>query len=80
MNWEQHTVFPASFNELICTTCSPNRACGKLVNNSNQPVKSSDSRFAPVNYSPLFQVKKSAVNKFRWLSFGKILFDRKNNL
>jgi hypothetical protein len=58
MNWEQHSFFSVSFNELMSTACSPNRACGKLVNNSNQPVKSSSSRFAHANYSPLFRVKK----------------------
>jgi hypothetical protein len=56
---------------LICTAYSPNRACGKPVNNSNQPVKSSDSRFAPVNYSPLFQVKKVGGEQVRLVVFKK---------
>jgi hypothetical protein len=57
MNCEHHNGFSVSFNELICTACSPNCACGKAVNNSNQPVNSSYFHFTPVNYSPFFASK-----------------------
>jgi thiol-disulfide isomerase/thioredoxin len=78
MNWEQHTVFPASFNELICTACSPNSDCEKPVNNSNQRVKSSDSHFAPASYSPLFQIKKVCGEQVPLVKFWKNFVRQKN--
>jgi hypothetical protein len=71
MNWEQSSRFHFSYNDLICTACSPNRACGKCVNNANQPVKSSDSQFLNVNYSPLFSVKNTCGEQVLFWTFGK---------
>jgi hypothetical protein len=78
MNCEQHNVFPDSYNELICTACSPNRACEKTVNNSNQPVKSSDFHFAPVNYSPRFASKKVGGEQVLLVTFQKDHTRQKN--
>ena len=77
MNCGHHNGFPVSFNELICTVYSPNRACGKAVNNSNQPVKSDDSQFVPINYSPLFASKKVGGEQVLLFAFWKNSFDRK---
>jgi len=77
MNCEYHNGFSVSFNELICTACSPNCACGKPVNNSNQTVKSSYFHFTPGNYSPLFRVKKVGGEQVSLVQFWKISFDRK---
>jgi hypothetical protein len=77
MNCGHHTVFPVSFNELMSTACSPNRACGKPVNNSNQPVKSSDSHFTNTNYSPLFRVEKVGGEQVPLVKFWINSFDRK---
>jgi hypothetical protein len=71
MNWEQHSVFSNSFNKLICTACSPNRAGGKPAHNSNLPVKSGDSQFAPMNYSPFFQVKNRCGEQVLFVAFQK---------
>jgi hypothetical protein len=78
MNCEQHNGFLVSYNELICTACSPNRACEKSVNNSNQPVKSSDSHFAPVNYSPLFRGNKVCGEQVLLVTFQKVHARQKN--
>jgi len=73
MNWEQTNRFLLSFNDLICTAYSPNCACGKLVNNASQPVKSSDSQFVNVNYSPRFQVKDACGEQVLFVTFRKNL-------
>jgi len=77
MNCGHHSVFPVSFNELMSTACSPNRAGGKPVNNSNQPVKSSDSHFRPVNYSPFFQAKKVGGEQVLSVKFWKYFVRQK---
>jgi hypothetical protein len=71
MNWEQTNRFLFSFNDLICTAYSPNRACEKPVNNANQPVKSSDSHFANADYSPLFRAKNSRGEQVLLWKFEK---------
>jgi hypothetical protein len=76
MNCGHHNGFPVSFNELICTACSPNRACGKPVNNSNQLVKSSESYFPFADYSPLFQGKKGGGEQVLLIVFWKNCLDR----
>jgi hypothetical protein len=78
MNCGHLILFPVSFNELICTAYSPNRACGKPVNNSNQPVKSSDSHFADVNYSQLFQAKNGCGEQVPFVKFRKNFVRQKN--
>jgi hypothetical protein len=57
MNCEHHSANRESDNDLICTGCSPNRACGQPVNNAKPPVKSTRSHFANANYSQLFLAK-----------------------
>jgi hypothetical protein len=41
------------------------------VNNANQPVKSSDSHFASVKYSPLFQFKEACGEQVPFVMFRK---------
>jgi hypothetical protein len=78
MNWEQSSRFLLSFNELICTGCSPNRACGKPVNNAKQPVNSSDSQFFKMNYSPRFLAKNACGEQVLYVTFQKNHARREN--
>ena len=71
MNCEQSSRFHRSYNDLICTGCSPNYACEKPVNNANQSVKSSDSHLAKVNYSQHFQVRKARGEQVLFWKFQK---------
>jgi hypothetical protein len=71
MNCGHHNLFFFPDNELICTACSPNRAGGKPVNNSNQPVKSSDSDFTNANYSQLFQARNGCGEQVLFAKFWK---------
>lgn len=71
MNCEHHNKFFTSFNELICTACSPKTSREQPVKNSNQPVKSSDFHFAPVNYSQLFQAKNGCGEQVLFVKFRK---------
>jgi hypothetical protein len=41
------------------------------VNNSKQPVKSSDFHFSPVNYSPLFQARNGCGEQVPFAKFWK---------
>ena len=71
MNWEQSSRVLLSYNDLICTAYSPNRACGQRVNNANQPVKSSCSHFSNVNYSPHFQTGNTCGEQVLFVTFRK---------
>jgi hypothetical protein len=79
MNCEQSSRFPSSFNELILTPCSPNRACAKSVNNAIRHAKSSDFHFANMNYSPLFQAKDACGEQVLFWNFRKIPMQRHQN-
>ena len=57
MNCEHHNLNFISYNDLICTACSPKRACEQPVKNSKQPSNQSDLHFTNANYSQLFQAK-----------------------
>jgi hypothetical protein len=71
MNCEHHNLNFISYNDLICTACSPKRACEQPVKNSKQAVKSSDSHFADVNYSQLFQAKNGCGEQVPFVKFWK---------
>jgi hypothetical protein len=71
MNCEHHSANRQSDNELICTRCSPDRPCGKRVNNAKQPVKSTLSHFTNANYSQLFQVKNGCGEQVLFGAFQK---------
>jgi hypothetical protein len=72
MNCVHHNVFSFSFNELICTACSPKPAGEKHVDNSNQPAKSMLFTFRPVNYSQPFRRKINCGEQVLAAAFRKI--------
>ena len=77
MNCEYPNTVSRFAYELICTVCSPDCACGKPVNNANQPVNSSDSHFANGNYSPPFPVRNTPGEQVLFVAFRKNRLTRK---
>jgi hypothetical protein len=71
MNYEHHNLNFFSYNDLICTACSPKTRGEQPVKNSNQPVKSSDSHFADANYSQLFQAENGCGEQVPLVKFWK---------
>jgi hypothetical protein len=66
-----HNSICRADNELICTGCSPNCACEKFMDDTNQPVKSMPPQFTSANYSQFFRPENVCSEQVLFVVFQK---------